>query len=112
MIQLIRSITHSNGALVHSTIKMVEDERQAVLHSGPVRCVAVDANFSRLITTGDDKKLKVWQIDGLKLLSTRELPKKPTEIAFTLDGQTILVSDKFGDVFRCSLLCIHPKGGA
>ena len=62
--------------------------------------------------------LKVWELDGLKLLSERyvflkeilviyemntcirELPKKPTSMLFTADGQTILVSDKFGDVFR------------
>lgn len=30
----------------------------------------------------------------------RELPKRPTGLAFTSDNQTILVSDKFGDVFR------------
>lgn len=29
----------------------------------------------------------------------RELPKRPTGLAFTKDSQTILVSDKFGDVF-------------
>ena len=29
-----------------------------------------------------------------------ELPKKPTSMQFTADGQIILVSDKFGDVFR------------
>ena len=69
-------------------------------------------------TTGDDKTLKVWSIaDGLNLVNERcariflpsyfmtrtarsELPKKPTEVSFTRDGQTIVVSDKFGDVFR------------
>lgn len=30
----------------------------------------------------------------------RNLPKKPTQVRFTKDGQTILASDKFGDVFR------------
>ena len=30
----------------------------------------------------------------------REMPKRPTEIKLTRDGQTILVSDKFGDIFR------------
>jgi tRNA (guanine-N(7)-)-methyltransferase subunit TRM82 len=29
-----------------------------------------------------------------------ELPKRPTSMQFTADGQIILVSDKFGDVFR------------
>ncbi|THH06557.1 hypothetical protein EW146_g9578 [Bondarzewia mesenterica] len=56
-----------------------------------------------LATTGDDKKLKVWDIDGLKLLSERELPKKPTQVRFVNKGQTILVSDKFGDVFSYPL---------
>ena len=32
----------------------------------------------------------------------RELPKKATSVLFTQDGQTILVSDKFGDVFACA----------
>ena len=31
---------------------------------------------------------------------TRDLPKRPTSLSLTKDGQTILVSDKFGDVFR------------
>ena len=34
----------------------------------------------------------------------RELPKKPTGIQFTRDGQTLLVSDKFGDIFSYPLL--------
>ena len=34
----------------------------------------------------------------------RELPKKPTKIKFTKDGQSILVSDKFGDLFRYARL--------
>jgi hypothetical protein len=33
-------------------------------------------------------------------LTYRELPKKPTQIGFTHSGDTILVADKFGDVFR------------
>jgi len=33
-------------------------------------------------------------------LVSRELPKRPTQLAFTKDARTILVSDKFGDVFR------------
>ncbi|KAH9931875.1 uncharacterized protein B0H18DRAFT_952543 [Fomitopsis serialis] len=68
---------------------MVDEEKEDVLKSGPIRCVAIDDSFAHLATTGDDKKLKVWQLVGLKLLSTRELPKKPTEVAFTRDGLTI-----------------------
>ncbi|TFY83186.1 hypothetical protein EWM64_g822 [Hericium alpestre] len=34
----------------------------------------------------------------------RELPKKPTQISFTRNEQTILVSDKFGDIFSYPLI--------
>lgn len=95
----------SNGDLAHSTINFTEEEKQAILRSGPVRCAAVDATFTHLVTAGDDKNMKIWLVEGLTLLSTRELPKKPTKITFASDGQSILVSDKFGDVFRCDSLC-------
>jgi tRNA (guanine-N(7)-)-methyltransferase subunit TRM82 len=92
--------------------------QDGLLASGHVRCAAVDIPAVHLTTSGDDKVLKVWKIDGLQLLSSRyvpprfvsvmspqrihcarELPKKPTGIRFLRDGQTILVSDKFGDIF-------------
>ena len=41
------------------------------MKSGPIRCAAVDEAFVHLATTGDDKKLKVWAVDGLRLLSER-----------------------------------------
>ena len=41
----------------------------------------------------------------VSLTCNRELPKKPTGIRFLGDGQTILVSDKFGDIFSYPL---HP----
>ncbi|KAJ7761217.1 hypothetical protein DFH07DRAFT_1021031 [Mycena maculata] len=61
---------------------------------------AIDKSGTHLVTSGNDKVLKLWQIDGLKLLNERELPKKSTGLTFTLDGQTILASDKFGNIFR------------
>ncbi|CDO68396.1 hypothetical protein BN946_scf184815.g43 [Trametes cinnabarina] len=94
------------GEIVHSTTHLDNDTREKLTKTGPVRCAAVNATFTHAITTGDDKKLKVWQVgEDLKLLSERDLPKKPTEIGFTRDGQTIVVSDKFGDVFSYPL---HP----
>ena len=92
----------------------------ALQKTGPIRCAAVDFEYTNLVTVGDDKQLKVWAIDSLQLLSERyvprrfsssvhsrltatrrEIPKKPTQILFTRSGRTILVADKFGDVFRC-----------
>ncbi|KAI0333911.1 hypothetical protein GY45DRAFT_1243707 [Cubamyces sp. BRFM 1775] len=92
------------GEIIHTTSNLSDEAREKLNKSGPIRCAAVDSTFIHAITTGDDKKLKVWQVaDEFKLLSERELPKKPTEIDFTRDGQTIVVSDKFGDVFSYPL---------
>ncbi|THG97223.1 hypothetical protein EW026_g4740 [Hermanssonia centrifuga] len=94
--------THT-GNLLHSTATLDGLETAKLLKSGPVRCSTVDRGFTYVVTSGEDKKLKVWEVDGLKLLSERELPKKPTEIRVTQDGQTIVVSDKFGDIFSYPL---------
>lgn len=95
----------------------------ASLKAGPIRCATVDYEYTHLATVGDDKQLKVWAIDSLQVLSERyarvcpfyltssvylrlsdarrEIPKKATQILFTRSGRTIVVADKFGDVFRC-----------
>ncbi|KAG8887471.1 tRNA (guanine-N(7)-)-methyltransferase non-catalytic subunit trm82 [Tulasnella sp. 332] len=71
---------------------------------GPVRAADAVSDSPRIVTTGDDKLLKVWQLrdaDGelsLELESTREIPKKSSEVHISADGMTILVSDKFGDI--------------
>ncbi|KAJ3507396.1 hypothetical protein NLJ89_g6329 [Agrocybe chaxingu] len=95
----IQVLGNSSGEIFFSTATLPEELLAAVVKSGPIRCAAVDREFEYLLTSGEDKILKVWEVDGLRLLSGRELPKKPTAVAFTADAQTILVSDKFGDVF-------------
>ncbi|KAK7687287.1 hypothetical protein QCA50_009792 [Cerrena zonata] len=99
----IQVIDSKTGNIVHSTSEQEQSQKDSILKSGPIRCFTVDNTFSTLVTSGEDKKLKVWQIDGLKLLSERELPKKPTDIRLVQDSQTILVSDKFGDIFSYPL---------
>ncbi|KIJ55618.1 hypothetical protein M422DRAFT_240230 [Sphaerobolus stellatus SS14] len=69
-----------------------------------VLCSAVDEAFENVVTVNDDKKMYVWKVEGLELLSTRELPKKSTAVLLTSpsssEPNTIIVADKFGDVFR------------
>ncbi|KAI0033902.1 WD40-repeat-containing domain protein [Vararia minispora EC-137] len=103
----IQVLSSPTGALLRSTAADDFDPacREAVLGSGPVRCAAVDAEFVHLVTVGDDKRMKLWKLDRLEVLSERELPKKPMQVLFTRDGQTVLVADKFGDVFSYPL---HP----
>ncbi|KAI0709668.1 WD40-repeat-containing domain protein [Cerioporus squamosus] len=99
-------VNPNTGDLLHSTTTSA-DHVEKLSKSGPIRCIAVDAKASHVAMTGDDKKLKVWSLaEGLQLVSERELPKKPTEVSFTRDGQTIVISDKFGDVFSYPL---HPE---
>ncbi|KAH9070678.1 WD40 repeat-like protein [Lactarius deliciosus] len=99
----IQVLDSKSGELLHSTVSFEQSKLDGVLKAGPVRCAAVDTRCAHLATAGDDKLLKVWAIDTLQLLSERELPKKPTQIAFAHSGQTIVVADKFGDVFSYPL---------
>ncbi|KAH9987759.1 hypothetical protein BJV74DRAFT_840961 [Russula compacta] len=91
-IQVLDSIS---GELLCSTVSLESAQLDAVLKAGPVRCAAVDSEYTHLATAGDDKRLL--------LLSEREIPKKPTQILFTRSGRTIVVADKFGDVFSYPL---------
>ncbi|TCD69470.1 tRNA (guanine-N(7)-)-methyltransferase non-catalytic subunit trm82 [Steccherinum ochraceum] len=95
----IQLVNNASGA-----ITAIADE-STTTKSGPIRCSAVDTKWKWVVAAGDDKKLRVWDInDNLKMVSERELPKKPTEIRITQDSETILVSDKFGDVFRYPMI--------
>ncbi|KAI9447148.1 WD40 repeat-like protein [Russula earlei] len=99
----IHVLDSSSGELLRSTASPQSEKKNFVLNAGCVRCAAVDPHYTHLVTAGDDKMLKVWAIDSLQLLSEREIPKKPTQILITRSGQTIVVADKFGDVFSYPL---------
>ncbi|KAG0705553.1 WD40-repeat-containing domain protein [Suillus ampliporus] len=99
----IQVLDTSTGDVLHSTAKCEED--QIVPTSGPIRCAALSSCGKYLATSADDKTLKTWEVNGLKFLSTRGMPKKPTYINFA-DNNDILVADKFGDIFRYQL---HPN---
>ncbi|KIK61656.1 hypothetical protein GYMLUDRAFT_224619 [Collybiopsis luxurians FD-317 M1] len=101
----IQLIDPSSGAVISSTLNSPANVQQSLKKSGPIRCAALDNSNTHLATLADDKFLKVWKLDSLELLHERELPKRPTSAAFTVDGQTIVVADKFGDVFSYPL---HP----
>lgn len=113
------------GNIVSSTTTLNDDEQAALLASGPIRCAGIAPSGQHLATLADDKKLKIWEIaDQLKQMSeryvpllycwacfhpnlNRDLPKKASSVQFTADSQAILVSDKFGDVFRSVHIGTH-----
>lgn len=57
--------------MLHSTVALEDAKREAVVKSGPLRCIDVDPEFHHVAASGEDKKLKVWRLDGLELLSER-----------------------------------------
>ncbi|KAG6335736.1 hypothetical protein ID866_3360 [Astraeus odoratus] len=100
----IQVINTSSGDILCSTASFDAEVKDAVVKSGPIRCAAISRSGNHIATAADDKQLKVWELASLALMSSRELPKKPTAIDFTRNDD-ILVADKFGDVFRYPL---HP----
>ena len=59
------------GELEGSTTSFDEQNVADLLKSGPIHFSAVDAEFENLVTVGEDKKIKVWELDGPKLRSQR-----------------------------------------
>ncbi|MBW0511007.1 hypothetical protein O181_050722 [Austropuccinia psidii MF-1] len=97
----------ANGNLISSTLSTSDLNPQGSNHTGFIRLLAVhhqslspNSNQSlKLISTGEDKLLKIWQLPNLKLIQSRELIKRPTSIAISPNGENIVIADKFGDVY-------------
>ncbi|EKM81680.1 hypothetical protein AGABI1DRAFT_70043 [Agaricus bisporus var. burnettii JB137-S8] len=82
--------------------------KEETCKQGPIVAAAVNEAFTYLLTVGETKMMQLWKLPQLDLINERELPKRPTGLAFTSNNQTILVSDKFGDVFSYSLEFTPP----
>ncbi|KAI5120266.1 hypothetical protein M0805_004602 [Coniferiporia weirii] len=98
----IQVLDSSTGTILHTTT--TNEQKEKVVKSGPVVAASVDESFAHLVTATSDKTIRVWEIAGLRVVSEREAPKKPTDVCFTHDAQTVLNSDKFGDVHSYPLL--------
>lgn len=67
-----------------------------------------DACFFGALT--ENKKLLVWKISlngDIKLLMEIEFPKRPTSLTFLHNEAAVLVSDKYGDVYK-SIITENP----
>ncbi|KAF2400205.1 hypothetical protein EJ06DRAFT_510207 [Trichodelitschia bisporula] len=60
-----------------------------------------------IVVTGEDKTVRVFSLgtEGeLQELSQRLMPKRPSAVVISADNKTIIISDKFGDVYALPLL--------
>ncbi|KAK2065818.1 WD repeat domain-containing protein [Colletotrichum caudatum] len=63
-----------------------------------------------LAVSGHDKSMWVFEHDGegnLKMLSQRQMPKRPCSVLICPDDQTVLSADKFGDVYSLPLVALE-----
>lgn len=106
-----------SGDVLSSTVARADSDqvhkggliRLAVVHETPESKV--------VITTGEDKLLKVWDLPTLELRSSRsvfrhtgrlarahgrrrELVKRAAALALSPDGKRVVIADKFGDVYE------------
>eukprot|EP01111_Echinosteliopsis_oligospora_P000933 TRINITY_DN1115_c1_g1_i3.p1 TRINITY_DN1115_c1_g1~~TRINITY_DN1115_c1_g1_i3.p1 ORF type:complete len:405 (+),score=129.58 TRINITY_DN1115_c1_g1_i3:71-1285(+) len=71
-------------------------------HTGIIRSINFNSKGSMFVSAGDDKSVKVWKHDKghhWSCLSSRKIGKKTTAALFSHDDETVVFSDKFGDVY-------------
>lgn len=70
----LTEIEFRTGKLEGSTTDLEGKHAADLLKSGPIRFSVVDTEFEHLVAVGEDKKLKVWVLDGPKLRNQRFAP--------------------------------------
>lgn len=68
-----------------------------------IRVLQFNEDSSMLMVSGEDKTVTVWRTSDWTRAASKELNKKITCGSFAPGGQSLLVGDKFGDVYSLSL---------
>ncbi|KAG0635801.1 hypothetical protein HOY80DRAFT_416346 [Tuber brumale] len=68
------------------------------------KIISAQAGKYIVTVTNEDKTVRVLDGGGLGELNSRTMPKRPCALALTDSDNTILVADKFGDVYSLPLL--------
>lgn len=93
--------------VVVNSLENVSMEQQD-LPSDKIRQVAFHSQSNRLALSSDDKLLQIWDLNEFKKLATFKTVKRTTVIEFP-NKDTLLIGDKFGDVYRYDLSQTNPK---
>lgn len=71
VLNLLEQPFHRTGELLATTADLGGDELQALLKTGAIRCAAIDPRNEHIVVSADDKVIRVYLLDGLRLLSSR-----------------------------------------
>ncbi|KLO06649.1 hypothetical protein SCHPADRAFT_882612 [Schizopora paradoxa] len=95
----------STGQTLASTAEL---ERDVVKLESVVVADICGEDREFLATITQDKTLRIWKIEDLSIVNERTVIKIPTCLKVTKDGSTIIISDKFGDVYSFSVIPPGP----
>ncbi|KAK9462521.1 uncharacterized protein V1516DRAFT_670485 [Lipomyces oligophaga] len=111
--ELIYRFEASTGELLHqsrSSSKAEEPSTKKVkadpsdLDLNAFRTLKCSPNGKHIVTTTDEQKeLIMFDSEELTVTFSRKLPKRPSAIFIAGDNSTVLVGDKFGDVYSFPL---------
>ncbi|KAL7747701.1 hypothetical protein RI367_006990 [Sorochytrium milnesiophthora] len=73
-------------------------------HQDLIRCLHTDQTGRYLVTSGEDKRIKCWDVDNdFALVNDREAEKRVVALTTSSDAQHIIAADKHGDVWSFKL---------
>jgi tRNA (guanine-N(7)-)-methyltransferase subunit TRM82 len=76
-------------------IKLSDDDKP---HTGTIRVFRTSPDGKWFVTGGDDKLIKLWNVNGWKCVRTIARGKKIFSACFTPDSAHLLFADKFGEI--------------
>ncbi|TPX38220.1 hypothetical protein SmJEL517_g00208 [Synchytrium microbalum] len=72
---------------------------------GDILDVACNSDGTLIACCADDKSVTIWSSSTWTIVTKRTSLKRPSVAKFSSDSSTLLVGDKFGDIYRLTTRC-------